>query len=78
MVIAAKNCGGPVVDLDGNVLGISIARAGRVETWVLPSEVIRPLLPDFKAGKFAPTTVKTSALDLPVAPAPHVKEKKKK
>jgi serine protease Do len=77
MVLAAKNCGGPVVDLDGNVLGISIARAGRVETWVLPSEVIRPLLPDFKAGKFAPTTIKISAPDLPAAPAPHVKEKKK-
>jgi serine protease Do len=51
MVIAAKDCGGPVVDLEGNVLGINIARAGRVETWVLPSEVIRPLLPQYKAGK---------------------------
>ncbi len=58
LVLEPKNCGGPVVDLDGNVLGISIARAGRVETWVLPSEVIKPLLPDLKAGKFAPTSSK--------------------
>jgi serine protease Do len=58
LVIDAKNCGGPIVDLDGKVLGISIARAGRVETWVLPSENIRPLLADLKAGKFAPTTAK--------------------
>jgi len=55
MVVEPKNCGGPVVDLDGNVLGINIARAGRVETWILPSELINPLLVDLKAGKFAPT-----------------------
>jgi serine protease Do len=66
MVLDAKDCGGPVVDLDGNVLGINIARAGRVETWVLPSEVIRPLLPDLKAGKFPPPAV---------APAPRLKGK---
>jgi serine protease Do len=51
MVVEPKNCGGPVVDLDGKVLGVNIARAGRVETWILPSEVIRPLLDDLKAGK---------------------------
>lgn len=80
MVISAKDCGGPVVDLDGNVLGINIARAGRVETWVLPGEVIRPLLPQFKAGKFAPgaATSATSAPAkpaLPAAPAPREKRK---
>ncbi|MDB5306653.1 MAG: mucD 6 [Gemmataceae bacterium] len=58
MVLDPKNCGGPVVDLDGKVLGISIARAGRVETWVLPSETIRPLLTDMKSGKFPPLSVK--------------------
>jgi serine protease Do len=79
MVIEAKNCGGPVVDLDGNVLGINIARAGRVETWVLPSEVIRPLLPDLKAGKFAPGSAALTAPaapPLPAAPAPHLKKTK--
>jgi serine protease Do len=70
MVIQAKNCGGPVVDLDGNVLGINIARAGRVETWVLPSEVIRPLLPELKSGKYAPVSTPV-APTLPSAPAPH-------
>lgn len=56
LVIDAKNCGGPIVDLDGKVLGITIARAGRVETWILPSENIRPLLDDLKAGKFTPVS----------------------
>ena len=36
----ASQCGGPVTDLDGRVLGIVIARSGRIETLVLPSEVI--------------------------------------
>jgi serine protease Do len=57
MVLEPKDCGGPVVDLDGKVLGISIARAGRVETWILPSENIRPLLADLKAGKFPPVSI---------------------
>lgn len=65
LVVDAKDCGGPVVDLEGNVLGINIARAGRVETWILPSEVIRPLLPDLKAGKFP-----VSAKKVPEAPTP--------
>jgi hypothetical protein len=47
-----------------------------VETWVLPSEVIRPLLPEFKAGKFAPSATSTTVPALPVAPPPHEKKKK--
>lgn len=52
-VIRPTDCGGPLVDLDGNVLGINIARAGRVETWALPGDVIQPILKDLKAGKYA-------------------------
>lgn len=51
-VINPEACGGPLVDLDGRVLGINIARAGRVETWTLPAEVITPILKDLKAGKY--------------------------
>jgi S1-C subfamily serine protease len=40
----ASQCGGPVTDLDGNVVGIVIARAGRIETLVLPSEAITSAL----------------------------------
>ena len=45
---------GPLVDLDSKTIGINIARAGRVETYALPAETILALLPDLKAGKFAP------------------------
>ena len=58
MFLRPEQCGAPVVDLDGKVLGLSIARAGRVETWVLPSETITALLPDLKAGKYPPISVR--------------------
>jgi serine protease Do len=61
LVLAPKNCGGPIIDLDGNVLGIGIARAGRVESWILPGENIKPLLQDLKAGKYAPVSKTVSA-----------------
>jgi len=54
MVVDPKNCGGCVVDLDGRVIGVCIARVGRVETYVLPGEVVRPLIADLRAGKFPP------------------------
>jgi serine protease Do len=60
MVIHPTDCGGPVVDLDGNVLGINIARAGRVETWILPGDHIRPLLEDLRSGKLAPAALSRS------------------
>jgi len=72
MILDPKNCGGPVVDLDGKVLGVAIARAGRVETWILPSEVIRPVLADMRAGKF-PAVAGKKRPPLPAAPAPRIK-----
>ena len=57
MVLKPVDCGGPLVDLEGNVLGINIARAGRVETWALPPDVVKPLIADLKAGKLPPPKV---------------------
>ena len=52
--LAPENCGGPLVDLDGNTVGINIARAGRTETYAIPAENIQTLLADLKSGKLAP------------------------
>ena len=56
-VLRPNDCGGPLVDLSGKVVGINIARAGRTETYAIPTEVIRPLLNDLKSGKLAPRRV---------------------
>lgn len=53
-VVKPSDCGGPLVDLDGKVVGLNIARAGRVETWALAEEEITPVFKDLKAGKFPP------------------------
>ena len=61
-VVKPVDCGGPLVDLDGNVIGINICRAGRVESWAVPAEVIRAVLPDLKSGKLAPTAADLTRL----------------
>jgi serine protease Do len=53
-VLEPTQCGGPLVDLEGRVLGINIARAGRVESWALPTDVVLPVLRELKEGKLAP------------------------
>jgi serine protease Do len=50
-VIRPTDCGGPLVDLDGRVLGINIARAGRVETWALPGDVVEKVLKELRTAK---------------------------
>jgi len=52
--IKPKDCGGPLVDLDGKAIGINIARAGRTETYAIPAERVVALLPELKSGKLAP------------------------
>jgi serine protease Do len=54
-VLRPVDCGGPLVDLDGKVIGINIARSGRTETLAIPAEAIKPLLDDLKSGKLAPS-----------------------
>jgi serine protease Do len=53
-VIRPVDCGGPIVDISGKVIGINIARAGRTETYALPADIILPLIEPLKNGKLAP------------------------
>src|SRR5205823_940410 len=54
-VLKPNQCGGPLVGLQGKVLGLNIARAGRVVSYAVPSDVIVGLLSDLKSGKLAPS-----------------------
>lgn len=50
-VILPTDCGSPLVNLDGQVIGINISRAGRTESYAIPSEAVRPLLEKLKTAK---------------------------
>ena len=49
--INANQCGGPVVDIDGNVVGLNIARSGRTSTLMLAGKVVKGLLGEVANGK---------------------------
>lgn len=42
-----EQCGGPVVDLDGKVIGINIARNGRAASYAIPLEDVQQLFRQF-------------------------------
>jgi len=41
-VLDPDQCGGPILDTEGRVVGINIARAGRVVSYALPSSLVLP------------------------------------
>jgi S1-C subfamily serine protease len=56
-MLNAKNCGGPLVNLQGQVIGVNIARAGRVASYSLPVSTIGPIIDQLKTGELAPAIV---------------------
>ena len=48
-VLEPWQCGGPLVNLDGKVVGLNIARASRVATYALPASLARQILTKLKA-----------------------------
>lgn len=62
-MLTARNCGGPVVNLQGQVIGINIARAGRVANYSLPVATIKPILAELKTGNMAPEIVNKEAIE---------------
>lgn len=53
-VLQPEDCGGPVVDLDGHVVGFNIARSGRTESYAIPTRAIVERMYDLMSGKLAP------------------------
>jgi serine protease Do len=49
-VVLPEQCGGPLVDLEGKTIGINICRAGRTESFAIPSEVVMPLVNELRNG----------------------------
>ena len=46
MLLKPNQCGGPLVNIDGHAVGVNIARASRVKSYAIPSEVILDWLGD--------------------------------
>ena len=57
MALEAKHCGGPVVDLDGQIIGINIARSGRVSSLAIPIDVVISVIDKLKTGDYSPVKV---------------------
>lgn len=53
MVLQPNECGGPVIDLDGDIIGLNIARSGRIECYAIPSTTLVSLLEKVDTGKFS-------------------------
>ena len=43
-VLKPEDCGGPVIDLSGDVVGVNVARAGRIETLALPAKQVQAIV----------------------------------
>lgn len=46
-VLDPEDCGGPLIDLGGNIVGINIARADRVASYAIPINIVRDVLKKF-------------------------------
>jgi serine protease Do len=55
-----EHCGGPVVDLEGRVIGINIARAERIASYALPASAVVPWLDGLMAGEYTSLAVHQS------------------
>jgi hypothetical protein len=56
-VLTPEQCGGPLVDLDGRVVGINISRAGRVNSYALPTSLVKAVFDRLATGEFSPEVV---------------------
>ncbi len=54
-ILYPEQCGGPLVGLDGKVIALNIARAGRVSSYALPAATVKPLIAEMIAGKHNPS-----------------------
>lgn len=61
-VLAPWLCGGPLLDLEGQAIGLNIARAARVSTYALPAGLVRRIFDGLKSkyGRAAATRTSNS------------------
>jgi serine protease Do len=60
-VLQPEECGGPLLDLNGQAVGINIARASRIASYAIPARVARPVLEALKAQALHPIAHEAAA-----------------
>ena len=55
--LQAIECGGPLVNLDGEIVGVNIARAGRVASLAIPADEVMKIVDKLGSGRFTPEVV---------------------
>jgi serine protease Do len=68
-LLKPKECGGPIVDLTGKVVGLNIARAGRVESYALPASTVKETVDRLLRTELTSSTVGENAA--PAKPSGH-------
>jgi S1-C subfamily serine protease len=72
-VLRPSDCGGPVVDLEGRVVGFNIARAGRTESYAIPTSAAREVIAELMAaGK---TKLQVNAAEAAASDSPNNSDK---
>jgi len=52
-VLSANECGGPLVNLKGEIVGINIARGGRTESFAIPVSILKQRIAELSSGRLA-------------------------
>ena len=53
LALQAEDAGGPVIDVNGTIVGLNIARAERVSTFLIPGRIMNALLINVQSGQFS-------------------------
>lgn len=62
-VIGPQYCGGPVVDMNGQIIGVTLARASRVASYAISSADLLPILDRMRSQATSITTTKLEKRD---------------
>jgi len=52
-VMSSHDCGGPLLNLDGEAIGLNIARGGRTESYAIPASVLKKRIEELESGRLA-------------------------
>lgn len=67
-VLKPEECGGPAVNINGQIVGINIARSGRTESLLIPTSVVQEVLQCHRDGKLPRLLTQSPATPPPPNP----------